>query len=152
MGSGVAGPLLQSTGSAVVVHVRSCSVACGIFPDHRWNPSPALVGRFFTVEPPGKSLIPIFFLLLWHLSGSFLYSLCFKQFTYIYVFTFNVKIFSYIISLIIFSLLCTLSQFLHNSLVDIDSSGFILFVFLFHIFCFFVLLFYVLGYLPGFIF
>ena len=114
--------------------------------------SPALVGRFFTVEPPGKSLIPIFFPPFWHLSGSFLYSLCFKQFTYIYVFTFNMKIFSYIISLRIFSLLCTLSQFFQNSLVDIEYSGFILFVSLFHIFGFFVLLFCVLGYLPGFIF
>ena len=90
--------------------------------------SPALAGRFFTVEPPGKSLIPIFFFFppLWHLSGSFLFSLCFKQFNVFQ--TFNVKIFSYIISLII-SLLCTLSQFLQNSLVDVEYSGFILFVF-----------------------
>ena len=29
---------LQSTGSVVVARVRSCSVACGIFPDQRWSP------------------------------------------------------------------------------------------------------------------
>ena len=31
-------PGLQSTDSVVVVHGLSCSAACGIFPDHRWNP------------------------------------------------------------------------------------------------------------------
>ena len=31
-------PGLQSTDSVVVVHGLSCSAACGIFLDHRWNP------------------------------------------------------------------------------------------------------------------
>ena len=37
VGSVVAVPELQSTGSVVVVHGLSCSVACGIFPD--WDTS-----------------------------------------------------------------------------------------------------------------
>ena len=49
---------LWSTGSVAVVHRFSCSMACGIFPDQGSNPSvsPALVGGFFTTEPPGKPL------------------------------------------------------------------------------------------------
>ena len=36
-------------------HRLSCPKACGIFPDQGSNPvSPALAGRFFTAEPPGK--------------------------------------------------------------------------------------------------
>ena len=46
---------LWSTGSVVVAHGLSCSVACGIFPDQGSNLlSLALVGGFFTTEPPGK--------------------------------------------------------------------------------------------------
>ena len=40
----------------VVMHGLSCSMACGIFPDQGLNVSPALAGRFFTPEPPGKPL------------------------------------------------------------------------------------------------
>ena len=39
-GSVVAAYGLQSSGSVVVVHWLSCSEACGIFPDHGWNPCP----------------------------------------------------------------------------------------------------------------
>ena len=48
--------LLWSTGSIVVAHRLSCSVACGIFPDPGIKPvsPPVLAGRFFTTEPPGK--------------------------------------------------------------------------------------------------
>ena len=35
MGPGV--PRLQSTGSTMVGHGRSCRMACGIFPDQEWN-------------------------------------------------------------------------------------------------------------------
>ena len=47
---------LKITGSVAVVHGLSCSVACGIFQDQPGiKPiSPALAGRFFTTEPPGK--------------------------------------------------------------------------------------------------
>ena len=38
MGSVVAVPGLQSTGSVDVVHGLSCFMACGIFPDHGLNP------------------------------------------------------------------------------------------------------------------
>ena len=38
VGSGVAAPRLQSTGSVVVAHGFSCSTACGIFPDQGLNP------------------------------------------------------------------------------------------------------------------
>ena len=39
----------------VVVHGLSYSEACGIFPDQGSNPLfPALAGRFFTTELPGK--------------------------------------------------------------------------------------------------
>ena len=34
----IAAPGLQSTGSVVVVHGLSCSVACGIVPDQGANP------------------------------------------------------------------------------------------------------------------
>ena len=40
---------------AVVMHRLSCPRACGIFPDWIEPVSPALAGRFFTSEPPGKS-------------------------------------------------------------------------------------------------
>ena len=40
MGSVVVARRLQSTGSVVVVHGLSCSVACGIFPDQGSNPCP----------------------------------------------------------------------------------------------------------------
>ena len=38
-GLSVVAPRLQSTGSVVVAHRLSCSVACGIFPDQGLNPS-----------------------------------------------------------------------------------------------------------------
>ena len=37
MGSVVVAPGLWCTGSVFVAHALSCSVACGIFPDHRSN-------------------------------------------------------------------------------------------------------------------
>ena len=37
-----------------MAHGPSCSEACSIFPDQGSNVSPALAGRFFTTEPPGK--------------------------------------------------------------------------------------------------
>ena len=45
---------LWSTGSVVVARGLSCSAACGIFLDQGSNLSPALAGRFFTTEPPGR--------------------------------------------------------------------------------------------------
>ena len=56
MGSFVAAPRLQSSGSIVVVHGLSRSAACGIFLDQIFiEPvSPALAGRFFSTGPPGK--------------------------------------------------------------------------------------------------
>ena len=56
MGSVVVTPGLQSTGSVAVVHRLSCSTACGIFPDQGSNLASALAGRFFTTEPPEKTL------------------------------------------------------------------------------------------------
>ena len=48
-------PRLQSTGSIVVVHRLSCSAASRRLPGLGIEPvSPALAGRFFTTEPPGK--------------------------------------------------------------------------------------------------
>ena len=44
---------LQSTGSVVVLHGLSCSVAHGILLDQGSNPCP-LQGRFLTTGPPGK--------------------------------------------------------------------------------------------------
>ena len=38
VGSAVAAPRVQSTGSTVVAHGLSCSVVCGVFPDQRSNP------------------------------------------------------------------------------------------------------------------
>ena len=56
VGSVVVARGLQSTGTVVVVHGLSCSVACGIFPEPGLEPmSPALAGRFLTTAPPGKS-------------------------------------------------------------------------------------------------
>jgi len=46
-----------SAGSVVAVYRLICSAAHGIFLDQGLNPvSPALAGRFFTTEPPGKPL------------------------------------------------------------------------------------------------
>ena len=51
MGSVVAAPRLQSTGSVLVAYGLSCSEAGGI----RDQPvSPVLAGGFFTTEPAGK--------------------------------------------------------------------------------------------------
>ena len=46
----------RRTGSVIMAHGPSCSVACGIFPDQGLNPCPlpALAGRFSTTAPPGK--------------------------------------------------------------------------------------------------
>ena len=45
----------RRTGSVVVAHGRSCSVACGTLPRPELEPvSPALTGRFSTTGPPGK--------------------------------------------------------------------------------------------------
>ena len=45
----------SSCAQLVVVHRLKCSLACGIFQGQESNPlSPALAGRFFTTEPPGK--------------------------------------------------------------------------------------------------
>ena len=56
--SGYAGSLLLCAGSIVRVHGLSFHEACGILvPQPGIEPaSPALEGRFFTTEPPGKSL------------------------------------------------------------------------------------------------
>ena len=54
--------LLQSTGSrragsVIVAHRRSCSAACGIFPDQGSNPCRLHWGqRFSTTVPPGKPM------------------------------------------------------------------------------------------------
>ena len=53
VGSAVAALGLQSTGSVVVVHQLSCSVACGTIPDQGFEPV-SCIGRFSTTEPPGK--------------------------------------------------------------------------------------------------
>src|SRR5574339_614770 len=43
----------QSTGSLVVAHRLSCSMASGNLPGSRIEPlTPALAGGFFTIEPP----------------------------------------------------------------------------------------------------
>ena len=56
MGLVVATPRLQSTGSVIVAHGLSCSLACGILLDQGSNSCllHRLAGRFFTTEPPGK--------------------------------------------------------------------------------------------------
>ena len=46
--------------SGVVSQRPRCSVTCGILPDQGSNLSPSLAGKFFTIEPPGKPLSPIF--------------------------------------------------------------------------------------------
>ena len=51
MGSVVVAPRFQSTGSIIVAHRLSCSMACGIFPHQGSNRSPILAGEFFTTEP-----------------------------------------------------------------------------------------------------
>ena len=43
--------------SVVVAHGLSCTLACGIFPDQGQIQSPALVGRFLSTMPPGKSYL-----------------------------------------------------------------------------------------------
>ena len=40
--------------SVVAALGPSCSSACGIFPNQGSNLSPALAGKFFTTETPGK--------------------------------------------------------------------------------------------------
>jgi len=55
MGSGVAAPGLQSTGSGAVVHGLSYP-GSGIKPT-----SPALAGGFLSTEPPGKPVTLIYF-------------------------------------------------------------------------------------------
>ena len=73
--------LLQSTGSrragsVVVAHGRSCSAACGIFPDQGSNPvSPALAGRLSTTAPPGKPPILLF---LWHWRNGHVYQVSWR--------------------------------------------------------------------------
>ena len=45
----------SSCAQLVVAHRLRCSLACGIFEVQELNPlSPALAGRFFTTELPGK--------------------------------------------------------------------------------------------------
>ena len=67
----VAAPGLQSTGSTVVQHGLGCSVTCGIFLDQtRIEPMlPALAGRFFTTESPGKPLDKVFLMFIWKQKG-----------------------------------------------------------------------------------
>ena len=48
---------LSSTGSVAGTHAVSCPMAYRIFPDQELNVSPALVGKFFTTESPGKPSI-----------------------------------------------------------------------------------------------
>ena len=52
VGSVVVVPELYSTGPTVLAHGLSCFAACVIFSDQ--GSSPALAGKFFTTEPPGK--------------------------------------------------------------------------------------------------
>ena len=47
-GSVVAAPGFWNTGSVVVAHGLSCSMACGIFLTRDRTMSPALAGEFFT--------------------------------------------------------------------------------------------------------
>ena len=54
MGSVVAVARLQSTGSMVVEHGLSCSVACGIFPDQGWKPCLLRWRAILYAEPLGK--------------------------------------------------------------------------------------------------
>ena len=50
-----------------MVHRLSCSEAFGIFLDQGLNMCPALAGRFFTTEPPGKPSTLILSTLLFHI-------------------------------------------------------------------------------------
>ena len=53
----VAAPGLQSTGSVVVMHRPSCSVACGVLSGQGTDRVSCIgrhILRFFTPEPPGK--------------------------------------------------------------------------------------------------
>ena len=54
VGSVLAIPRLQSTGSVVVVHGFSSSATWGVFPNQGRTMSPASAGKFFITEPPGK--------------------------------------------------------------------------------------------------
>ena len=55
--------LVVIPGLFIVVHGLSCLTACGILvPWPEIKPvSPALYGGFLTAEPPGKSLLPVFY-------------------------------------------------------------------------------------------
>ena len=60
-GSAVSAPGFQSTGSVVVAHRLSFSVACGTLLGSGIEPvSPILAGGFSTTEPPGRSPFNIF--------------------------------------------------------------------------------------------
>ena len=54
LGFGSVAPGLQGTGSRVVVHRLSCSVAYGLLLDQGSNLSLLLAGGFFASELPGK--------------------------------------------------------------------------------------------------
>jgi len=60
--------LWDSWASVVVGHGLSCSDVRGICPGQLLNPSvpPALVDRFSTIGPPGKSLIQILFIFVYN--------------------------------------------------------------------------------------
>ena len=58
MGSVIAAPGLSSTGAVVVVHGLSLLWGMWDLPRPEVKPmSPALAGRFFSTEPPGKPII-----------------------------------------------------------------------------------------------
>ena len=66
VGSVVAVPGLQSTGSVVVVNGAELHCACGGLPGPGRNSVyPALEGGFFATEPPGKSPFVYFCLYLY---------------------------------------------------------------------------------------
>ena len=58
----VVAPGLQSTGSIVMACRLSCPEACGTLLDQGMNPCPSCAGRFFTTEPPEKTLEQFFLL------------------------------------------------------------------------------------------
>ena len=53
-GGGFIVGLLGMQTSVVAAPGPSCSSACGIFPNQGSNLSPALAGKFFTIETPGN--------------------------------------------------------------------------------------------------
>ena len=57
----VVAPGLQSTGSIVMACRLSCPEACGTLLDQGMNPCPSCAGRFFTTEPPEKTLEQFFY-------------------------------------------------------------------------------------------